>query len=36
MDFDTAAELKQCFYKELDNIVAFHIHLTNMIFFADE
>ena len=31
MDFESLTELKQWFYKDLDNIVAFHFHLTNII-----
>ena len=32
MDFESLTELKQWFYKDLDNIAAFHFHLTNIIF----
>ena len=32
MDFESLTELKQLFYKDLDNIAAFHFHLTNIIF----
>ena len=31
MDFENLTKLKQWFYKDLDNIVAFHFHLTNII-----
>ena len=31
MDFESLTKLKQQFYKDLDNIVAFHFHLTNII-----
>ena len=31
MDFESLTELKQWFYKDLDNIVAFHFRLTNII-----
>ena len=31
MDFEILTKLKQWFYKDLDNIVAFHFHLTNII-----
>ena len=31
MDFESLTELKQWFYKDLDNIAAFHFHLTNII-----
>ena len=29
MDFESLTKLKQWFYKDLDNIAAFHFHLTN-------
>ena len=31
MGFGSLTELKQRFYKDLDNIVAFHFHLNNII-----
>ena len=31
MDLESLTKLKQWFYKDLDNIVAFHFHLTNII-----
>ena len=31
MDFESLTKLKQWFYKDLDNIAAFHFHLTNYI-----
>ena len=31
MDFENLTKLKQWFYKDLDNIVAFNFHLTNII-----
>ena len=31
MGFESLTELKQCFYKDLDNILAFHFHLTSII-----
>ena len=31
MDFENLIELKQWFYKDLYNIVAFHFYLTNII-----
>ena len=31
LGFESFIELKQWFYKDLDNIAAFHFHLTNII-----
>ena len=31
MEFENVITLKQCFYKDVKNIAAFHFHFTNMI-----